>query len=42
MRTAGLEPALSSTLDHRSGALPPALLRQFEVLDLTKLNIGSG
>ena len=31
----GLDPALSSTLDHRSDALPSALLRRYEVLDLT-------
>ena len=38
----GLEPALSSTPDHRSDALPSALLRRYEVLDLTKLNVVSG
>ena len=30
-----LEPALSSTLDHRSDALLSALLRRYGVLDLT-------
>ena len=42
MAWSGLEPALFSTLDHRSDALPSALLRRYEVLDITELNIGSG
>ena len=45
-KNSGMERARTSivqqSLDHRSDALPSSLLRRYEVLDLTKLNIGSG